>query len=760
FARLAEHLRRWGEDPERVAHFLIRILFCLFAEDIQLLPKGLFTRMIEQGRRRPADFGRLLSQLFDAMIAGGYFGVEEIRNFDGGLFDSAEVLDLDWDALEILYRVSRLDWSNIEPSILGTLFTAALDPDKRAQLGAQYTSKEDILLIVEPVLMAPLRREWAEVKEKALALADRRNQATDRGVRTRLTNELRQFVMSFAQKLATVRVLDPACGSGNFLYVSLRLLLDLWKEVALFAGEVGLSLPLPLPGESPSPEQLYGIEIDPYAHELAQATVWIGYLQWLHENGYGIPPEPILRPLDNIKHMDAILAYDAEGWPVEPEWPEADVIVGNPPFLGASRLRTELGSDYAESLFRLYRERLPASDLVCYWFERARAHIQQRHSRRAGLLATQGIRSGLNRTVLNRIKQTGDIFWAIDDRNWVLDGAIVHVAMVGFDDGSESARLLNQRVVNRINADLSATVDVTTAEKLQENQRLSFKGAEPGGPFDISYDTALQMLSAPINPTGKHNSDVVKPVINAADLMGVSRNMYTIDFGLMELEDAADYEMPFEHVRRHVYPVRVKNSEPVRSRFWWRYARPRPDMRAAIAGLSRYIVTPGVSKHRVFVWTQGNTLCNNLTCVIAREDDYFLGVLQSWAHEVWSRAQGSQLREAESGQRYTNTVTFETFPFPWPPGKEPQDDPRVQAISQAAKELVEKRDAWLNSPGLSEAELKKRTLTNLYNQRPTWLDLAHKKLDAAVFAAYGWPSDLSDEEILERLLALNLERAH
>ena len=359
FARLAEHLRRWGEDPERVAHFLIRILFCLFAEDIQLLPKGLFTRMIEQGRRRPADFGRLLSQLFDAMIAGGYFGVEEIRNFDGGLFDSAEVLDLDWDALEILYRVSRLDWSNIEPSILGTLFTAALDPDKRAQLGAQYTSKEDILLIVEPVLMAPLRREWAEVKEKALALADRRNQATDRGVRTRLTNELRQFVMSFAQKLATVRVLDPACGSGNFLYVSLRLLLDLWKEVALFAGEVGLSLPLPLPGESPSPEQLYGIEIDPYAHELAQATVWIGYLQWLHENGYGIPPEPILRPLDNIKHMDAILAYDAEGWPVEPEWPEADVIVGNPPFLGASRLRTELGSvmpshfsGYTENDFR------------------------------------------------------------------------------------------------------------------------------------------------------------------------------------------------------------------------------------------------------------------------------------------------------------------------------------------------------------------------------------------------------------------------
>ena len=336
FARLADHLRKWGEDSEAIAHFLIRLLFCLFSEDVNLLPRELFTRLVDHGRRQPEAFNRQLQQLFEAMAVGDFFGEHAIRYFDGRLFDNAAVIKLDRDALEILHHVTRLDWSSIEPSILGTLFTRSLDPRQRAQLGAQYTSKEDILLIVEPVLMAPLRREWEEVKQKARELAAVRDETGNRGTRTRRQNEIQQIIMAFAHKLATIRVLDPACGSANFLYMALKLLLDLEKEVINFCREVGVQPFFP----QVSPQQLYGIEINEYAHELAQATVWIGYIQWLSENGYGLPSEPILKPLDNIKHMDAILAWDEDGQPYEPEWPEAEIIIGNPPFLEESELRS------------------------------------------------------------------------------------------------------------------------------------------------------------------------------------------------------------------------------------------------------------------------------------------------------------------------------------------------------------------------------------------------------------------------------------
>jgi type II restriction/modification system DNA methylase subunit YeeA len=315
-------------------------------------------------------------------------------------------------------------------------------------LGAHYTSKEDILLIVEPVLIAPLRRRWAEVKAEAETLAARRDQARSRSARTQRQNELSNLLLGFADELRQVRVLDPACGSGNFLYVALKQLLDLWKEASVLGGKLGLSLLSP--NVAPSPAQLYGIEINAYAHELAQATVWIGYIQWLRENGFGDPPEPILKPLHNIVQMDAILTYDEAGRPVEPEWPEAEVVIGNPPFLGVSKMWSELGQKYKNDLFGLYDDRLPASDLVCYWFEKTRAVIEIGKSKRAGLLATQGIRGGANRTVLERIKSSGDIFWAQSDRNWVLDGAMVHVSMVGFDDGTEQLRELDGQPVSVI----------------------------------------------------------------------------------------------------------------------------------------------------------------------------------------------------------------------------------------------------------------------------------------------------------------------
>ena len=692
-----------------------------------------------------------------------YSGRNRSGTLTGGLFDGGDALALDQDGLTILHRVAQLDWSSIEPSILGTLFQRSLDPSKRSQLGAHYTSKEDILLIIEPVLMAPLRREWEAVKVKATELADRRDKAGNQSVRTRLNNELGQMIGAFLERLSTIRVLDPACGSGNFLYMALRTLLDLWKEVSNFAGT--LSLPLMLTTSAPSPEQLFGIELDAYAHELAQATVWIGYIQWLHENGYGIPSEPILRKLDNIKHMDAILAYDAAGKPVEPEWPVADVIIGNPPFLGGQKLRRELGDELAGRLFQLYQDRVPASaDLVCYWFDKVGRLIEQGKISRSGLISTQSIRAGSSRQVLSKIKQIGNIFMAWSDRPWILDGASVRVSMIGCDDGREQSIMLDGHLVNEINSDLTSTIDLTKSMPLGENRQICYRCDEKGGAFDIDSVLAQKMLSAPINPNGHPNSDVVRPYINALDITNRSRNVWIVDFGCdMSIEDASLFELPFQHVQQWVKPERAKVRSEREKSIWWIHRRPAPDMRNAVKSLSRFIVTPRVAKHRLFVFLPSSALPDSRVAAFARQDDYFFGVLHSSIHEIWSLATSSR-HGVGNDPTYNNTTCFETFPFPWPPGSEPTDDPIVQAIAQAAKELVEKRDNWLNPAGATEAQLKKLTLTNLYNARPTWLDLVHKKLDQAVLAAYGWSDLMTDDginedEVLARLLALNLERA-
>jgi type II restriction/modification system DNA methylase subunit YeeA len=755
FARLASLLSE--KDTQQRADFLVRLLFCLFAEDIGLLPKQIFSQLLNKTRPHSEAFSQQLGYLFAAMRDGGFFGFSKIRNFKGWLFDNEEVLPLPPEGLEILARVATLDWSSIEPAILGTLFERLLDPNTRSQLGAHYTSKEDILLIVEPVLMAPLRREWEELKREARTLEAKRDKMKGRKRQASpLEQQMLDLLTTFAQRLKQVRILDPACGSGNFLYVALKQLLDLEKEVITFAGELGLQLFFP----TVAPEQLYGIEVNEYAHQLAQATIWIGYIQWLRDNGFGTPSEAILKPLNTIRHQDAILAYDKDGTPIEPEWPEADVIIGNPPFLGDRKMRRELGDRYVEHVRELYKGRLPSSsDLVCYWFERTRTLIHNKELKRAGLLATQAIRGGSNRVVLERIKKTGDIFWAESDREWFLEGANVHVSMIGFDDGGESQKMLDGDWVKVIHADLTSGTNLTQAEKLAENAKLSFIGTQKSGPFDLTNEEACEMLSWHGNPNNRPNSDVIKPWINATDITRRPRHKWIIDFGhKIPLEEAVLYEKPFEYVRQHVKPKRDTVRRKQHREKWWLFGNARPGMRNAISKLSRYMVTPMVSKHRIFAWVDINVISENLLVVFAREDDYFLGVLHSKLHELWSRCQGTQLREATSGQRYTPTSTFETFPFPWAPGKEATTHPDVQAIAEAARALNEKRERWLNPTGLAKKELNKRTLTNLYNKRPTWLDLAHRKLDVAVLNAYGWDHDLNDEEILERLLALNLAR--
>lgn len=758
FAHLADLLRQWGEDPQETAHFLIRLLFCLFAEDIGLLPEDLFTKLVDRTRKKPSAFAHQLSSLFGAMTDGGWFGADKIEFFDGGLFEDDRVLELSSDGLDILCRVSRLDWSNIEPAIFGTLFERSLDPSKRAQLGAHYTSKDDILLIVEPVLMAPLRRRWEEVRAEVEELVHKREETGSKAWVTQYTNMIQEKTMSFLNELSEVQILDPACGSGNFLYVALRELLDLEKEVVTFAGDVGLTRPYP----QVSPAQMHGIEVNEYAHQLAEATIWIGYIQWLHENGFlGARPEPILQPLENILQKDAILTYDEDGNPEVPRWPTADVIIGNPPYLGSRKMRPNLGDEYCDSLEEAYEGRVEGfPDLVCYWFEKARSLVEHGEAQRAGLLATQAIRGGTNRQVLERILDTGNVFMAWSDREWILDGAMVHVSLVGFDDGSEENTVLDGTPVRSINPDLTGGVDVSVAEALEENNGIAFQGVVLRGPFQITLEQAEEMLSARGNPNGRPNADVIKPRRTARDILHHPSDPYVIDFGVdMSMDEASQYVAPFEYLKEHVYPMRQGANQERAREYWWLHWRPRAEMRQPLSEFSRYMATPAVAKHRIFVWLEHPTLPDHALIVFARDDSYFFGVLHSIIHEVWARRQGTQLRDAESGFRYTHTTTFETFPFPWPPGEEPTEDPRVEAIAEAARGLVEKRQAWLNPPGATEKQLKKRTLTNLYNECPTWLELAHRKLDEAVLDAYDWPRDINDEEILRRLLELNLERA-
>ncbi|MBI4027857.1 MAG: class I SAM-dependent DNA methyltransferase [Verrucomicrobia bacterium] len=815
-ARTRDEVRVAQKQNLRIARFLNRIIFCFFAEDTGLLPKGIFSEITKASLDDVRFFSERLEELFRAMASGGSFGAHKIRHFNGHLLEEATVFELTPDEIRALAGASEADWQFIEPSILGKLFERGLDPDQRAQLGAHYTSRQDIETLVEPVLMMPLRREWTEIKRDILPrLAKGKGTAADR---VRLA--------SFQNKLSAITVLDPACGSGNFLYVSLQLLLSLEKEVIAFAahlsplrrGELGFKL---MP--QVDVHQLKAIEINPYAFELAQVSVQIGYLQWMRDNGFLLDRTPILQTLDGFENKDALLNQTFRKKPAslkaaragehaaddtlkvytERAWPACDVIVSNPPFLGGGKLWEALGREYQQELWRVFEGRLPGfSDFCCYWFEKAREQIKDGKCKRAGLLATQGIRGGANREVLKRIKETGGIFFAVSDRDWILDGATVHVSMIGFDNGEQKDRMLDGRQVTTINANLTAHSDVTQAQLLSENVGLSIIGTKKAGAFDISDAVALLWFNLP-NPHGLPNSDVLRPWVNGSALVQRRHFQWIIDGGTdMKLEEFSLYEQPYKHVLAHVKPERDKSNEPSIVARWWLMARPRPEFRSAIVGQHRYLATPRVSKYRIFLWVPSIFIPDDGVFTFARSDDCFFGLLHSHFHEVWSRAQGTQVRERESGFRYTPTSCFETFPFPQPTAEQ------KAAIAAAAKELNELRERWLNPPEWTaekilefpgsvsgpwapymvphstldtrhsalklgtvryprlepkDAEcakkLKDRTLTKLYNERPTWLDLAHKKLDEAVAAAYGWPADLPEDEILKRLLELNLQRA-
>ncbi|MDE2842998.1 MAG: class I SAM-dependent DNA methyltransferase [Chloroflexota bacterium] len=568
FRDIVADMEEQDEDQEKLARFLNQIVFCLYADDAGLLPGKMFTELVGQQFKEPGKFNVAVGNLFQQMATGGLFGPTTIPHFNGDLFNESDTVELSTVALQRLAEATQKNWQNIEPSIFGTLFERALDASKRSQLGAHYTSAEDIMLVVEPVVMAPLRREWEEARGEINALIDDDDHTAARG-----------RLEAFQGRLAGVRVLDPACGSGNFLYLTLRSLLDLEKEAIDFGAAQGWYDLKP----TVKPDQMLGLEINPYATELARTSLWIGYIQWHQVNGFSYHHSPILTSLDTIQQRDAILDLSDPDNPTEPEWPEAEFIVGNPPFLGHFPFRESLGDAYVGAVYDLYGGRIPnSSDLCCYWFEKARGQIEAGNGKRAGLLATQAIRFQSNRPVLERIKNSGDIFGAVSDHNWILDGAAVHTSIICFDDGTQIDRELDGEAVNAINSDLTGGVDVTRAARLSTNRNLAFQGIGKVGDFDIPQSIALEMLQQH-NPNGLSNSEVIKRWINGTDITQRSRNIWVIDFGVdMPEKDAALFEAPFEYVKQKVKPAREKNKMKWRAENWWLHGFPATTMRRAL----------------------------------------------------------------------------------------------------------------------------------------------------------------------------------
>ena len=862
FAGLAQRLRDRGHDPADVAHFVNQLVFCMFAEDVALLPNHMFTKMLNVCRFEWDNFTLHAGTLFRAMAdKGGMVGFDRVEWFNGGLFDGAEPLPLTEADVEQLFKVAQRDWSQIDPSILGTLFERGLDPAKRSQLGAHYTDREKIMMIVKPVIIDPLEAEWADAlakmtaeataaetkAEEALAAAKDRSELSEEvqsltktmssgkqlvlfeglelqkrvrkldAVRSDLREADRaikaarviatQLRDQFVERLRQFRVLDPACGSGNFLYVSLLAIKDLEHKANLDAEALGVERRNPLVG----PECVLGIELNPYAAELARVSVWIGEIQWMRRNGFDAAKNPILRTLDTIDCRDAVLAEDG----TRAEWPVADVVVGNPPFITSREMIKELGGPYTTTARSKYRLQVTgSSDFVAFWFAQSINHAAS-HGSLVGLVATDSLPRGDSRFVLDRVVEKFKIFEAVRSMPWYnLDDkavrqnsstAQVRVCIVCFGNVKLNAKL-DGKAVATISSDLSAAVEDGFSRRhivrLNENLDIANQGIIPRSnvnekerkelglekaAFLLSTSEAHNFCGLPSNPNGRKNGDVIKPFIVGEDILAGRGYRYLIDFTGMSEADASLFEKPFEFLRP-VKAHRAAMKQPEALATWWLPWNNRTAMRQQIEN-DGYIATPRNSKQRVFVCIPKGFIPDCEVVAITRSDSTTLGILSSNFHQFWTLNTCSFYGVGNT-PRYSHKSTFETFPFPEGltpniPAADYASDPRAIAIAAAAARLNELRENWLNPadlvmrepevvPGYPDRilprdeeaakELKKRTLTNLYNARPAWLDNAHRTLDEAVAEAYGWGDDwraavLNEDEILARLFRLNQERA-
>lgn len=760
FSDIAAAMRERALPAAAVAHFLIQCLFCMFSEDEGLLPRKLFTTLLEKNLANPERVSDRLTALFKAMQKGGDYGDDEIRWFNGGLFKTIAIPQLTSDDLFRLYQAALLDWRAIDPTIFGTLFERGLDPKKRSQLGAHYTDRASILRIINPVIVGPLRAEWQIARSQIVALLAKRDELNKEAQATPSTSktlkdkfsrlrtnankaekEAQGYFAHYLEMLRNYRVLDPACGSGNFLYLALKALKDLEHAANIDAADLGLQRQV---GIEVSPANVLGLELDPYAAELARVTVWIGEIQWMQSNGYPLNERPLLKPLEHIQNINALIASNGEAT----AWPACNAIIGNPPFLGDKMMRGELGDDYVERLRRCYDGQVPGgADLVMYWFEKARQQIAANQAQAAGLVSTNSIRQKRNRVILEQIIESTQIFDAWADEDWVNEGADVRVSLVCF--GASAHIKLDGQAVGIIHADLSASdqdqqLDLTTAQALESNKKRSFFGLCLAGPFKVDSATALQWLAQSGNPNQKPNSDVVRPIYNGNDITKRWSGNWVVDFAGMDMADAADYMQPFDYVEREVKPIRVGNREAVRAEKWWIHGRRRPELRAALQNQTHYIATVETAKHRFFVRFPIEVAPEHSLIVFPYGDFASFGLLSSRIHAVWAVAKGGRMGLGND-PRYNSSMCFETFPFPAQYSFEASAAEltlRFSVIAEAAQTLETWREGWLNpshwvewistpaeeSAGLPKrvqaqtehaAEWKKRTLTNLYNEMPT-----------------------------------------
>ena len=831
-AALARSLE--GSHPaDAVAHFLMRCLFTMFAEDVGLLPNRSFTQLLADLRHDVASFPPMVEHLWRTMDTGGFSVIlrTQIPRFNGDLFAEANALPLTSEQLALLMEAARADWRDVEPAIFGTLLERALDPVERHKLGAHYTPRAYVERLVVPTVVEPLRQEWDSVKTAALLLQEQ----GQNGLAITVVEE-------FLRKLAHLRVLDPACGSANFLYVTMEHLKRLEAEVLHVLRELGQAqMTLEMESIQVTPQQFLGIEINPRAAAIAELVLWIGFLQWhFRTRGDVQPAEPIVRAFHNIECRDAVLAWesvepllDGDGasvtrWdgrtmkrhPVTGEevpderarvpvmryinprpavWPQAEIVVGNPPFIGTARMREALGDGYTEAIRSVYPHVPDSADYVMFWWDKAAELVRAGDLERFGLITTNSLRQTFNRRVLEYHMQAEpplSLRFAIPDHPWVdtADGAAVRIAMTVASAGVHSGTLLKVTSESdganeteeltfvsergKIFADLTIVADVAAAVGLRANEAISSRGTQLfGAGFIVTPEEAAEL--------GYETDDalaaIIKPYRNGRDLTQTSRNVLVIDlFGLSEQEARDRYPAVYQWVYERVKPERDQNRRASYRDRWWIHGEPRASFRPALVGLDRYIATVETSKHRFFVFLDHSVLPDNMLIAVALEDAYHLGVLSSRIHVTWALAAGGRLGVGND-PRYNKSRCFE--PYPFPDASEAQRA-RIRELGerldahrkrQQARHpsltltemynvlerlrALEAADANLQSPNLQSPPLTAKERTIHDQGLVAVLKQIHDDLDAAVAETYGWPADLPDGEILQRLVDLNARRA-
>jgi SAM-dependent methyltransferase len=684
-AEVSKRLEAKKHPPEEVALFLMRCLFTMFAEDTELLPKNSFTDLLEHATESPDSFVALISELWRCMNTkskddprGTFCNAirTHVKHFNGNLFTNAQVFKMSREDIGVLKVAASKDWREVDPSIFGTLLEQALNPSDRAALGAHYTPRAYVERLVNATVIDPLLTEWQYVQgtfgDDTITPADIISRITD-----------------FHRKLCKTRVLDPACGTGNFLYVTLELMKKLEGDVLDALERWGGQEALRLEDFTVDPQQFLGIEKNPRAAAIAELVLWIGYLRWHLKTKGEQPPEPILREFKNIERRDAVLEYKdvaADGSLVglkRPDWPDAEFIVGNPPFIGGKDVRAQLGDSYVEALWKVHKSMNDSADFVMYWWDHAAELLTKKKTvlRRFGLVTTNSITQVFQRRTLERhltAKQPISIVMAIGDHPWTKvtsDSAAVRIAMTVAEVGKQEGKLLEVisetgldtddpkisfgEISGTINSDLTVGIDVSSSSELRANDGLCYRGVQLiGSGFIVTPAEAQHLGLGKREGLEKH----IRLYRNGRDLTGNPRNVMVIDlFGLEATEVRERFPEVYQHIVQTVKPERDQNNRDSYKRLWWVFGEPRKDLRPALNGLSRYIATVETAKHRIFQFLDAEILPDNMIVCVATKDAVDLGILSSRFHVTWVLSQGGTL---EDRPRYTKSHCFDPFPFP------------------------------------------------------------------------------------------------